>query len=576
MAASKVNMKIFSQRMCTRFYTVLEASLNPGLAGAVAVTSARRKLTAHVGGADRNRKTEMAAGGLVDFVSDLPPEVVEAILSHAETDDSVRCLKVCKSWREKVGDLNSYWRKALKEIGIPGYVITKHTQKGCCTHLQLFLTVKKQRESFAKYAGKYFRLQRPESYYHGDSELPSSDSEESTDPDDFYKLLPLPSHTFDAGNQYVVEVTYQLEGGPIFISRFTTPDFKQHSKAVFVGKLNGTSVKKVCELPVKHEFFGWAQIPLHGKWVVLTDAGITWFKCPLSIEPTAQETSVVESFSVIRENTFSDTSFASCSKCPLIVQATGGAIPNTYWEINIIKIQEDSNRVEKITLPLNQSDRAIVTQHAALISFPDDACMTPSGFCHSHRLLLQYGETVTVYKLVMQSGDDPTKSELITELQACGAQDDTKEKNFCISADQELLGIAQKLTLHVWNLVTYSKQCTVPIDVQFSGNPATPTVFALGHVYSIIGYDSDFAVISTHTGEILWRYSNFMKEVSCQFSPFSPMSVIQPEGVFLRTVREDWLSDIHVTCPPLEPFMLFNNVGEAAQGKLAIDGVAFD
>ena len=108
------------------------------------------------------------------------------------------------------------------------------------------------------------------------------------------------------------------------------------------------------------------------------------------------------------------------------------------------------------------------------------------------------------------------------------------------------------------------------------GHPVV-ALYALGHIYSIVGFHShrdsaiNVVVIATHTGETIWKYVKpvrYFEQGSCGIR-------YEPELQYLATIRDEWLSDIHTACPPLIPFMAYENLGEAMKGNLAVDGLSF-
>jgi len=96
---------------------------------------------------------------------------------------------------------------------------------------------------------------------------------------------------------------------------------------------------------------------------------------------------------------------------------------------------------------------------------------------------------------------------------------------FVVSSDGELLGVLEETneryqfpvyynkaaTLHVWSLASSGLTKVSEVEIYQSH----PTLYALGHIYSIVGFHShdtvNVVVLSTHTGASLWKYVKPMK-----------------------------------------------------------------
>ena len=122
-------------------------------------------------------------------------------------------------------------------------------------------------------------------------------------------------------------------------------------------------------------------------------------------------------------------------------------------------------------------------------------------------------------------------------------------------------------------------------------NLSCPTLYTLGHTYSIIAlqsplnnitYSRDSAiktvVISTYTGETIWEYTKQIRNVSSYTigRNMALMGVPQCEVECLAVIKEQWLSDTHTVSSPTEPFMVFTNFVEIRYGRRTIDGLCFN
>ena len=55
----------------------------------------------------------------LDFVLELPPELVSVVLSYLTLPEVLNCLLVCKKWRETILHLVPYWTNLLHGLGVP-------------------------------------------------------------------------------------------------------------------------------------------------------------------------------------------------------------------------------------------------------------------------------------------------------------------------------------------------------------------------------------------------------------------------------------------------------------------------
>lgn len=54
----------------------------------------------------------------LDFVLKLPPELVAVILSYLTLSDVMKCLLVCKKWRDAILYHSPYWSNSLQKLGL--------------------------------------------------------------------------------------------------------------------------------------------------------------------------------------------------------------------------------------------------------------------------------------------------------------------------------------------------------------------------------------------------------------------------------------------------------------------------
>lgn len=84
-----------------------------------------------------NRWTVQA--GKVDFVLELPPEVLAVVLSYLTFTDVLSCFLVCRSWKETILHLGPYWSGLLQGLGVS----LRTASLFPLSHKHLYLAVKR-------------------------------------------------------------------------------------------------------------------------------------------------------------------------------------------------------------------------------------------------------------------------------------------------------------------------------------------------------------------------------------------------------------------------------------------------
>lgn len=62
----------------------------------------------------------------VDFVTQLPPEVLSVVLSFLPLHDILECMRVCRRWHEVLSHLEHYWNSMLLGLGLPQSSLVKY------------------------------------------------------------------------------------------------------------------------------------------------------------------------------------------------------------------------------------------------------------------------------------------------------------------------------------------------------------------------------------------------------------------------------------------------------------------
>lgn len=259
--------------------------------------------------------------------------------------------------------------------------------------------------------------------------------------------------------------------------------------------------------------------------------------------------------------------------------------PSLTWNFSFIAFGPTGELAHVHTEKINVSG----SRHphkVALASSPNS--FLTNNVCSSHNLIFQSGRHVGIHRL-----------ETVVTPKACLAFDfnllysfELKKGNdqqlgwhsdigeITVSSDGTLLGIFHHIDkqaiLHLWSLT--ASGCTKVGEVKT--NEDYPVLRALGHTYSIIQLSNysdttvSIAVIATHTGETVWKYTKQVKSIA-DHTPGFCMVHSRPEIHYLAVIREDWLSNIHTVSLPFTPFVAFRHFAEAIKGNLAIEGLSF-
>ena len=259
--------------------------------------------------------------------------------------------------------------------------------------------------------------------------------------------------------------------------------------------------------------------------------------------------------------------------------------PSLTWNFSFIAFGPTGELAHVHTEKINVSG----SRHphkVALASSPNS--FLTNNVCSSHNLIFQSGRHVGIHRL-----------ETVVTPKACLAFDfnllysfELKKGNdqqlgwhsdigeITVSSDGTLLGILHHIDkqaiLHLWSLT--ASGCTKVGEVKT--NEDYPVLRALGHTYSIIQLSNysdttvSIAVIATHTGETVWKYTKQVKSIA-DHTPGFCMVHSRPEIHYLAVIREDWLSNIHTVSLPFTPFVAFRHFAEAIKGNLAIEGLSF-
>ena len=457
----------------------------------------------------------------IDFISLLPPEILVIVLVYVPLKNVLLCLRVCSQWNIKITELDSYWREALKSLGVSRTIYDSITnQSKYLTHRDVVMKVYKTRE--------YISRSQP-----------------------IIKILS-PSYP---SNLYF-QCNYSKYGvlvGTIY------EQFVPLTTVVYSIKPNSGLLKRLASFqPLSQDTFHrivWSH--LYCEYLVLASASGIWRTYNLATGknvlcwqgPTLYEPDLI---------------VGCCEGCYMIVigkMVSHWKPKETYWEIQIIHLGRGCGTAPTLTqvkldvaCPIQPLATEYGSRNVGIISH--SRLCDSNGFCQSHWLLLQWADTVHIYEIdyisgismrpyaIFSSGIDISTVQLLTLDKHCSTE-------FVISSDQTLLGYIFSGSLYIWSLCSGKLEAKVSVKLK---KKVQIRLLSIGHLYTVIGYETvegQLQVISTYTGKMVFGTHGFAG-IQRQTLGTPP-----PYFTFLSMVDEEWLNKIDALPHPSLPVLLY-------------------
>ncbi len=451
-----------------------------------------------------------------DFISELPPNLSEKVISYFSIEDARNCLLVCKKWHQVVGDCTPYWQHHAADIGLSEAFMQQQCpdNRGLMDLCIAALGHKKHVKSLVHRAILLGRC-----------------------PAD------IPSHSY-------------LYAGKGVALRYEEINSNTHSQ-IIVEKMNGPHAM----VPVAS--FNMHAFSSRVKWVSASDNYVLWkqidgmwngcsIPTPDDMPDQWQDDPVSQGFHTI----------AFCHRCHLVAILTEAEDDCEVWDLQILKLVKGQSTPRKSVypLPVEQMMEKMVEKKRHFLGgdvmlLPESREKDSTGFCQTHRVLLQMDNCVAIHQL--ESVTDTENVLVIHQLlpdaklskplhilcPRSGKQsEDFSEFSsgrgppvFCLSADHKRLGVVYESFLYLWNLTTFTEESCV--DLIDHNLPSDTKCIAIGSVYAVLASDSwgTCAVISVNTGESI--LSGSLGDTS-----FNPSAYRFNRYKFFPPVRQDWLS----------------------------------
>jgi len=440
-----------------------------------------------------------------EFLPSLPAEVVLKITEYLSVRDVLRCLVVCRSWKEilTVREMTPFWRRACQYAGLPSYYIKEEMPK-CKYPSELFHEARKHRQHVTTIVPEIKKV--------------------------------IGRHPFESTTKC------EYAGDGLFVK---TVDFccLEHEETV-IGELctEEREVKKIDSWIGSYGQVVWASL-CAGNVIWSTQEGY-WFRYHL------KTATFHKLFSNKITRSMGDT-IGQCRHCLFLVVAGAENTMHGYsWSLRFLKIEEGrSSPIEKILkVPIPPG----ITQ---FIPRPVKAhIMQDNGSCESHRLCIQGGTGACVFKLQHQGPEGITLSpKPIATLNPFFDSDAAvmvvnTTSEMTLSGDEELIGIVTSvvypfssgLCLHVFDMSTYERIFSNQVYWKDSYNDCE--VLCVSRLYTALGIGHSkglVKVVASRTGKVLLEQSGLSRGLP-PVIPMARLLFLHYQGVF----SDDCLVDV--------------------------------
>lgn len=399
----------------------------------------------------------------VDYLSQLPRELIEGILYLLPPKDALGLLQTNRRLHEVISSCDAYWRMACVDgMMIASQATLEHHLRNVGSPKELHL--QKSRHFDRTFSRSLKAATLPRKY-------PAKGSKGCR----------------FARNDLIVEV---VPAGA------SNKDSAKQNLKVIVAKLDhetGTfNQLYCCDFSECHDIVT-AYLASNSKHLLFTSECGHWVCCDYSSKTTLY---------CWKGNNHSESICIGCCKeCFLVVSPDIGfscqyGTRHYYWHFDILKLgkRKGVQQTVDIKFPAEHIHEAFVpfsllTQKIYVVPTSEDT--DNKGFCRSHRIILQCGTMIVIYKFELPATlitkpekilcticDDP---ESFME-EPCPLDLEFPTNLMILSADYQQLGVIYDFLLHVWDLRTFEKHC-VEVDLW---SPVCE-LLVVGRVFSILG-----------------------------------------------------------------------------------------
>ena len=487
------------------------------------------------------RRVHIVCGIIMDFITELPPEVVARILSYLDVRDLLHCRAVSREWRENLEGHEQCWENACQQAGLSQCKIHEYSSRFSLPTIAA--AVLKHRHWVTS------------SHSTVDSLVGSTDF-------NLRRVLHLlitsgPSNaTCFLGHGFVtVGLQPPVDVRSVCTASKAMKKVTSHShnpELDLIAKKKGRRNLLSYALTASNGWITWGKaspdyilfFTLRGKWIGYS---------PLTDEVLLEwegGSSGPRGLLLGGHGGGSCYNISCCEKCFLVVTTEALFNSSPTWELQILKlgkgeVQPEVVDMRTILVKLQQEEKVL-----QWVLFPDlqrlDLAweeMEPD-FCPHHNLICICDTGISVYKI------DLTMPEPKLIQKACQVKIPTCRCHVlhletglpCItsaqlSADNHLLGLMVKpFHFYVWSTQTWELLTTTHLSWVHT-TVDTSRVIAVGHIYSVVATfepipGGNLHIVSTATGELLCE-----RQSRVQWYAYQGLD-------FVQLINENWLNDI--------------------------------
>ena len=411
-----------------------------------------------------------------DFLSNLPPEVVQKITSYLSVRDVLKCLAVCRNWNGILSgiELAPFWRRACHYAGFPYYYIKERMPK-CKYPSELFHEVRLHKDKVS--------VLKPEIQ------------------------TVIGTHPFESTTKC------EYAGSGFFVK---TVDYTSlENEETVIGQLcpERQTIIKRDTLTGSYGQVVWAAV-IAGHIVWQTQES-HWFRYHIK-DRTFHKLQIGR-----LQRGMGDT-VGYCQHCLfLVIAGTENTMHGYSWQFQFLKIDKHDRA------PDNKAKTPIPPGITQFIPRPVKAHLIPEDDnCSSHQLIVQGGTGACVFRVTGDADEGiklspkpiGTLNPFFDSEAAVMVVNTTSEMT--LSHDEELIGMvtsvvypyASGLCLHIFDVKTYERVLSVKVDWKESFNDAE--VLCFSRLYALVGVGHSKGVVKVvecRTGKILLSHSGLSR-----------------------------------------------------------------
>ena len=506
----------------------------------------------------------------VDFLSELPFDVVEHVLSFVDVSDALKCLRVCKRWHSLLNSstLELYWKSVcLKQLGLTKARLTDYQRH--CTLVKIASSALRHHKWVGGFMSKIDKLDKGK----GSVKCHVSTAELFRHPGrmmNYYPQNHLTPPSCFIGHNFIL-------CSPLFFREphLTVATVSPMTKTIFSSSLD--PLRTCLENPRRSLVF-WAKASVNyilfliqpeGRWIGYCPVGA---KIVLDVKDQAAKVLL----------TGGCVAIASCERCFQIVTFKAMYEEAATWDLTVLKmgkpcnddvVMRESSVVcqKSMVVKLKANETIVGWKFLSLNQSKEGSPVATSvHYCSSHLLVCITNTKISIYKCTSNYSDmmnERTSSEVTQNSAKMQCEDFVVIKvgeivipdspHHSLNPDTGLLQISSVQSsidgsllamvvnpsqLYVWDL--HSQELITTKNLSNLGPGAvlqdpqhSCRLLAVGHHYTVVAVFDDkpggqICIIATAGGEVLTR-----RDSRVQWR-------VHRDKDYIHLVNEEWLSDI--------------------------------